>query len=129
MKRSLLKCPLNFWSQDILTTDGCGSEEFFCPLAFLVFIIYNFYLIIFQLFQFYFRVQESMEENQTILSMIKGMINIELMIRPVFLLISISGFLSMLGFFVPLLYLPDMAKGIEGIESSNANFLISIYGK
>ena len=98
-------------------------------LPFLVFIIYNFYLIIFQLFQFYFRVQESMEENQTILSMIKGMINIELMIRPVFLLISISGFLSMLGFFVPLLYLPDMAKGIEGIESSNANFLISIYGK
>ena len=79
-------------------------------------------------FQFDFRVQESMAENQTIWSMIKEMINIELMIKPLFLMIIISSFLGMLGFFVPIIFLTDMAT-LKGIQYSQATFLISIYGK
>ena len=79
-------------------------------------------------FQFDFRVQESMNEDQTMLSMIKGMMNIELMIKPLFLMIIISCFLSMLGFFVPIMFLPDMAT-LKGIEASQAGYLISIYGE
>ena len=79
-------------------------------------------------FQFDFRVQESMNEDQTILSMIKGMMNIELMIKPLFLMIIISSFLGMLGFFVPILFLPNMAT-LKGIEASQAGYFISIYGK
>ena len=69
-----------------------------------------------------------MNEDQTMLSMIKGMMNIELMIKPLFLMIIISCFLSMLGFFVPIMFLPDMAT-LKGIEASQAGYLISIYGK
>ena len=79
-------------------------------------------------FQFDFRVQESMAENQTIWSMIKEMINIELMIKPLFLMIIISSFLGMLGFFVPIIFLTDMAT-LKGIQYSQATFLISIYGE
>ena len=79
-------------------------------------------------FQFDFRVQESKNEEQTMLSMIKGMMNIELMIKPLFLMIIISSFLGMLGFFVPIMFLPDMAT-LKGIEASQAGYLISIYGK
>ena len=69
-----------------------------------------------------------MAENQTIWSMIKEMINIELMIKPLFLMIIISSFLGMLGFFVPIIFLTDMATS-KGIQYSQATFLISIYGK
>ena len=79
-------------------------------------------------FQSNFRIQESMKEDQTILSMIKGMMNIELMVKPLFLMIIISSFLGMLGFFVPIIFLTDMAT-LKGIQYSQATFLISIYGK
>ena len=59
---------------------------------------------------------------------IKEMINLELMMKPTFLLVCGSSFFSMIGFFVPLFFLPDMAV-YKGIERSDANFLISIYGK
>ena len=69
-----------------------------------------------------------MNKDQTILSMIKGMMNIELMIKPLFLMIIISSFLGMLGFFVPIMFLPNMAT-LKGIEASQAGYFISIYGK
>ena len=52
----------------------------------------------------------------------------KLLIKPTFLLVALSGFTSMLGFFVPLFYLPDMAQS-NGITNGHANFLLSIYGK
>ena len=52
----------------------------------------------------------------------------KLLIKPTFLLVGLSGFMSMLGFFVPLFYLPNMAKS-NGITNADANFLLSIYGK
>ena len=60
--------------------------------------------------------------------MIKGFINLKLLMKPTFLLVGLSGFLSMLGFFAPLFFLPDMAHS-NGIEILLANSLISIYGK
>ena len=60
--------------------------------------------------------------------MIKGLINMKLLIKPRFLLVGLSGFMSMLGFFVPLFYLPNMAQS-NGITNTDANFLLSIYGK
>ena len=60
--------------------------------------------------------------------LIKEMINLELMVKPTFLLVCTSAFCSMIGFFVPLFFLPDFAV-LKGIDRSNANFLISIYGK
>ena len=68
------------------------------------------------------------KEGKSVWIWIKEMINLELMMKPTFLLVCGSSFFCMIGFFVPLFFLPDMAvhKGIERIE---ANFLISIYGK
>ena len=60
--------------------------------------------------------------------MMKGLINMKLLVEPTFLLVALSGFTSMLGFFVPLFYLPDMAQS-NGITNGHANFLLSIYGK
>ena len=58
----------------------------------------------------------------------KDMTNLELLIKPEFLLVGASGFFSMIGFFVPLFFLPDMAMH-KGIDRTKANFLISIYGE
>ena len=68
------------------------------------------------------------KEGKSVWICIKEMINLELMMTPTFLLVCGSSFFCMIGFFVPLFFLPDMAvhKRIERIE---ANFLISIYGK
>ena len=60
--------------------------------------------------------------------LIKETINLEIMVKPTFLLVCTSAFCSMIGFFVPLFFLPDFAV-LKGIDRSNANFLISIYGK
>ena len=68
------------------------------------------------------------KENNCIWCTIKNLVDVELLLKPTFLLVGASGFLSLLGFFVPLFFLPSMAESI-GIEKSNANFLISIYGK
>ena len=56
------------------------------------------------------------------------MTELELLMKPAFLLVGASGFFSMIGFFVPLFFLPDMAMH-KGIDSARANFLISIYGE
>ena len=60
--------------------------------------------------------------------LIKEIINLELMMKPTFLLVCTSAFFGMIGFFVPLFFLPDFAV-LKGIDRSDANFLISIYGK
>ena len=68
------------------------------------------------------------KEGKSMWIMIKEIINLELMIKPTFLLVCTSAFFGMIGFFVPLFFLPDFAV-IKGIDRSDANFLISIYGK
>ena len=68
------------------------------------------------------------KEGKSMWILIKEIINLELMIKPTFLLVCTSAFFGMIGFFVPLFFLPDFAV-LKGIDRSDANFLISIYGK
>ena len=60
---------------------------------------------------------------------VRSMINFEILMKPTFLLFGTSGFISMLGFFVPLFFLPAMAEENGGLTKNEANFLLSIYGK
>ena len=68
------------------------------------------------------------KEGKSVWILMKDMINLELLMKPTFLLVCASSFFSMIGFFVPLFFLPDLAVH-KGIDRSEANFLISIYGK
>ena len=55
------------------------------------------------------------------------MLNFELLQNNLFLLIGISNVFGMLGFYVPFVYLPNMAA-LRGIPTEDANFLLSIIG-
>ena len=55
------------------------------------------------------------------------MLSVSLLLNPSFLLIAVSNLLGMLGFYVPFVFLPNMAEG-RGITKENANFLLSIIG-
>ena len=68
------------------------------------------------------------KEGKSVWILMKDMINLELLMKPTFLLVCASSFFSMIGFFVPLFFLPDLAVH-KGMDRSEANFLISIYGK
>ena len=68
------------------------------------------------------------DETQTIWTSMKDMVNFNLMTKPTFILFSTSSFFSMLGYFIPLFYIPGMAVS-RGVERTNANFLLSISGK
>ena len=68
------------------------------------------------------------KEGRSVWILMNEMINLELMMKPSFLLVCASSFLSMIGFFVPLFFLPDLAVH-KGMDRTEANFLISIYGK
>ena len=59
---------------------------------------------------------------------VKEFFNLKLLVTPMFLLMALNGFLGMLGFFVPLFFLPGMAEK-NGVEPWMASYLISIYGK
>ena len=77
----------------------------------------------------YFSIQENeKDEEKSMWNMIKGLINVKLLVTPTFLLVGTSGFLISLGFFVPLFFLPDLAESYPEIDTMQANFLISIYG-
>ena len=68
------------------------------------------------------------EEKQSIWEMAKKMISLELLMEPRFLLIGFSTFFSMLGFYVPYVYLINMATISKGMKEEDASFLISIIG-
>ncbi len=65
--------------------------------------------------------------DKPILTAVKEMVNFELMINPIFLLVGTSNIFGMLGFYVPFVYLPNMAQ-LRGIAVEDANFLLSIIG-
>jgi len=58
---------------------------------------------------------------------LKEMVNYEILSQPLFLLIAISNVFGMLGFYVPFVYLPNMAV-MQGIPVESANFLLSVIG-
>lgn len=55
------------------------------------------------------------------------MLDMSLLKSPSFMLLAISGFLCMMGFFVPFLYLTDRAKE-ENMDEGAATFLVSAIG-
>ena len=61
------------------------------------------------------------------ISVLKEMVNYHILSQPLFLLIAISNIFGMLGFYVPFVYLPNMAAG-RGIPIESANFLLSVIG-
>ena len=68
------------------------------------------------------------EGAQPIWNALKEMVNLTLLVNPIFLLVGISNVFGMLGFYVPFVYLPNMAV-LRGVSVENANFLLSIIGK
>lgn len=61
------------------------------------------------------------------INVLKEMVNYEILSQPLFLLIAISNVFGMAGFYVPFVYLPNMAQ-LQGIPVESANFLLSIIG-
>ena len=61
------------------------------------------------------------------ISVLKEMVNYHILSQPLFLLIAISNIFGMLGFYVPFVYLPNMAAA-RHIPIESANFLLSVIG-
>lgn len=59
---------------------------------------------------------------------LKKMLDVSLLVSPTFLLLSISGFFTMLGLFVPFIYLKGVATESVGLSVSLATLLVSIIG-
>ncbi|OXA42588.1 Monocarboxylate transporter 5 [Folsomia candida] len=59
---------------------------------------------------------------------LKKMLDVSLLVSPTFLLLSISGFFTMLGLFVPFIYLKGVATESVGLTVSIATMLVSIIG-
>ena len=68
------------------------------------------------------------EDSKPIWDTLKEMINFTLLSNPIFMLVGLSNIFGMIGFYVPFVYLPNMAV-LKGIALEDANFLISIIGK
>ena len=80
--------------------------------------------------KFYYLISTLEKEGaQPIWNTLKEMVNFTLLSNPIFLLVGASNIFGMLGFYVPFVYLPNMAASKEGISVEDANFLISIIGK
>ena len=62
-------------------------------------------------------------------TVLKEMVNLELIANPKFLLFGISVFFGILGLYVPYAYLPSLARdSVQGLDEKDANFLLSIIG-
>ncbi len=60
---------------------------------------------------------------------IKKMVDINLLMNPVFLLFAISNFLTSIGFNAPLVFLPDRAEIQLGISRDSASWILSSFGQ
>jgi hypothetical protein len=67
------------------------------------------------------------EPKQSILESLKELSNFNLLSNKYFMLIALSNVFGMLGFYVPFVYLPNMAV-LKGVSVQNANFLLSVIG-
>ena len=61
------------------------------------------------------------------MDLLKSMLNPKILTDKKFLLIGISNFFGFLGFYIPFVYLPSMARD-NGVEKDEAAFLLSIIG-
>jgi len=69
-----------------------------------------------------------LEEGGGMLSVLKEMMNFQLLADPLFLLIGISNVFGMIGFYTPFVYLPSMAAQYDDISVEDAAFLVSVIG-
>ena len=71
--------------------------------------------------------REKSESDNPIMSVLKEMVDFEIMLNPLFVLICISNILGFLAVYVPYVYLPGMTleKGIDGASTA---FIISLIG-
>lgn len=67
------------------------------------------------------------ETKRSVWEALKEMSNFNLLVNKYFMLIAISNVFGMLGFYVPFVYLPNMAV-LKGVSVQNANFLLSVIG-
>ena len=74
------------------------------------------------------RLLRNVNDDKSIWMTAKEMINLELMKKPTFILFVAAAFFNTLGFFIPLIFLPDLAMD-RGIDVIKANFLIPVYGE
>lgn len=71
---------------------------------------------------------EKLEITRPLLSALKEMTDFaSFMCNPIFLALAISNILGFLALYIPYVYLPHMMTK-QGIESSNASFVISLIG-
>merc|ERR1719468_1373633 len=73
---------------------------------------------------------EAFSENykcNPIMSVLKEMIDFEIMLNPLFVLICVSNIFGFLAVYVPYVYLPNMTNQ-KGISSESAAFIISLIG-
>ncbi|XP_034944405.1 monocarboxylate transporter 13-like isoform X2 [Chelonus insularis] len=64
---------------------------------------------------------------ESVRRILNTMLDLHLLKSPSFLILAISGGLTMMGFFTPFTYLPDRAKTYK-IDDSTAMFLVSVIG-
>ena len=68
------------------------------------------------------------EESAEFLDLLKSMLNPEIMTDPKFALLAVSNFFGFLGFYIPFVYLPSMAKDNAELDPGKSAFLLSIIG-
>jgi len=69
----------------------------------------------------------AIEPARPLLTALKEMTHYHLLVNKYFMLIAISNVFGMLGFYVPFVYLPNMAA-LKNVSIENANFLLSVIG-
>ena len=67
-------------------------------------------------------------EGSDFQTLLKSMLNPEIMTDPKFALLAVSNFFGFLGFYIPFVYLPSMAEDNAQLESTKSAFLLSIIG-
>ena len=71
--------------------------------------------------------REKSESDNPIMSVLKEMVDFEIMLNPLFVLICISNILGFLAVYVPYVYLPGMTLE-KGIDPGSTAFIISLIG-
>ncbi|XP_023338137.1 monocarboxylate transporter 2 [Eurytemora carolleeae] len=73
-------------------------------------------------------VNEQLKESESVISVLKSMMDFSLLKEPKFLLVSVSNLFGFLGFYVPFMYLPSLVGSNPGISENEAAFILSVIG-
>lgn len=73
-------------------------------------------------------VNMDLKDEETVSSVLKSMMDFSLFKEKKFLLVSVSNIFGFLGFYVPFMYLPDLAQSNENITEEQAATVLSVIG-